>query len=99
MSKHRCEARTRGVFRLRQEMNRLGCEAFVIELIDKYPCSNVNELHKREGEIMREMDASLNMRIAGRSHKEYAEEHKDKIEMYKKEWYDKNKEHVRARFK
>ena len=99
MSKHRCEARTRGVFRLHQEMSRLGCEAFMIELIENYPCTNMNELHKREGEITRELGASLNMRIAGRSHKEYAEEHRDKIELYKKERYDKNKENVRAIYK
>ena len=83
MSKHRCEARTRGVFRLHQGMSRLGCKAFSIELIENNPCSNMTEWHKREGEITRELGESLDMRIAGRSHKECAEEHQDKIGTYK----------------
>ena len=58
MSKHRCEAKCRAKFRLHHEMNRLGCDVFMIELVEHHPCSCANELHKREGEIIRELGAS-----------------------------------------
>ena len=99
MSKHRVEAKCRAKFRLHQEMNRIGCDAFRIELVEQHPCSCANELHKREGEIIRELNATLNIYVAGRSYKEYAEEHKDKIETYKKQWYEANKERLSAECK
>ena len=44
-----------------------GVENFYIELIDKYPCNDKDELRKTEGEYMRELKPSLNTQIAGRT--------------------------------
>ena len=65
-----------------------------IELFEKYPCNDKNELKRREGEVMRSMEC-VNKDIAGRTPKEYQEEHKEHKEHkkeYNKEYYQKNKE-------
>jgi len=79
-----------------------------IELYELYPCVNVEELTKREGEIIR-LISTLNERVAGRTNqeyrlenvdklkeqqKEYRLEHADKIKGKKKEYYDTNKEKI-----
>ena len=61
-----------------------------IELYENYPCNNREELHKREGEIIREI-GNLNMIIAGRNCKEYREENKEK----NKEYREINKEKIK----
>ncbi len=40
------------------------------ELIEKYPCSNIVELNKREGELQNNLEC-INKQIAGRSKQEY----------------------------
>jgi hypothetical protein len=48
-----------------------------IELLEYYQCNNGDELRKKEGEYIRKYsDKCVNMRIAGRSKKEYREENK-----------------------
>jgi len=77
MYKHRHDAKHgRTKMKIHQEMQR-GEASFSIELIENYPCSNRDELHKREGYWIRELKASLNMRIAGRGDKEYYQEHRE----------------------
>lgn len=63
---------------------------YYIELIELFPCISKMELHKREGEIIRQTDNCVNKQIAGRSDKEYCEDNKDKIKKYK----EKNKEQI-----
>ncbi len=64
-----------------------------IELHSSYPCNSKEELCKREGEIIREI-GTLNSRIEGRTHKEWREDHKEKILEQAKEYYQNNKEQV-----
>lgn len=48
-----------------------------IELIEEYPCNSRKELNIKEGEhIKKNMGYVINQRLAGRTHKEYAEENK-----------------------
>ena len=49
-----------------------------IYLIENYPCNNKDELHKREGEIIRNTNC-VNKVIAGRSQKQWKEENKKRI--------------------
>ena len=49
-------------------MTELGIDKFHIELIEKYPCENNDQLRAREGHFIREM-ATLNSRVEGRSKK------------------------------
>jgi hypothetical protein len=62
-----------------------------IELYELYPCSCKAELCRREGEIIR-LIANLNVKIEGRTQKEYYEDHKEQVKEYHKEWYEENKE-------
>lgn len=85
-----------------------------IELIEDYPCSNKNQLNRREGEIMRETENCVNKCIAGRTWDEYYADNRDKIIKNVKEYrlnnpdlvkqqdknkYEKNKESILAKQK
>jgi len=59
-----------------------------IELLEKYPCKDREELKKREGHYIRTLDC-VNINIAGRSQKEYQEERKEYIKEYHKNHYKK----------
>ena len=73
-----------------------GIEHFYIELIEEYPCDNSNQLERREGELIRELKASLNMKVSGRTMEEYKVEEADKIKKSKairdKQYAERNKE-------
>jgi len=49
-----------------------------IELHELYPCNTRQELHRREGEVIREI-GTLNKCIAGRTYQERYREYKDKV--------------------
>ena len=80
-------------------MRDLGRDNFYIELIEEYPCENSNQLTRREGELMRELKASLNQVIAGRTRGEYKIDNHDKIKKTKaisdKKYAEKNKERIK----
>jgi hypothetical protein len=69
-----------------------------IELYENYSCNNREELHKREGEIIREFKTNdnyicLNQVITNRTKKERYENNKDEILNKCKEWEKNNKEY------
>ena len=47
-----------------------GIDNFFIELIEKYPCNDVEELRQKEGEYIINMKPTLNTRVPGRSDKD-----------------------------
>jgi len=49
-----------------------------IELHELYPCNTRQELHRREGEVIREI-GTFNKCIAGRTYQERYREYKDKV--------------------
>ena len=77
-------------------MNELGIDNFDIEVIEEYPCETKEELHKREGELIREF-GTLNTRIEGRTKEEYYKEFEEYFKQYKKtykkQWKIDNREH------
>ena len=90
-------------------MNALGIEQFRIELLEYCSCSSREELRRREGEKIRELKASLNMNIAGRTNAEYRldnidyyrcynqqyrADHKQELSTYSKAYRETNKEHL-----
>ena len=105
MARHRCEAKTRpSKQKVTTKMNELGVDNFYIELIENFPCENVELLRKREGELIREL-GTLNSRIERRTSKEWREDNKeirkekreknrDEILKYKKEYREKNRETI-----
>jgi len=50
-----------------------------IELLEKYPCNNKNELERKEGEYIRNIGKAVNKIIAGRTDAEYKKDNRDKI--------------------
>ena len=55
---------------LYQHMTKYGVEHYYIELIENFPCNNIEECRKKEGECIREL-GTLNKLIAGRTNQEY----------------------------
>ena len=64
-------------------MLKYGIEHFYIELLEEFPCENSNQLEKREGELTRELKASLNKTIAGRTMEGYKAEKAEKLKKQK----------------
>ena len=48
-----------------------------IELLEEFPCETKDQLHKREGECIRNEPNCVNKFVPGRTTKQYREEHKD----------------------
>lgn len=70
-------------------------EVLYIELIELYPCDNVYQLRKKEGEIILKMkdkytDFCLNSRISGRTDKEYYKANLDVIKETQRIYYKDN---------
>lgn len=80
-----------------------------IELVENYPCNSKKELDRREGQIQREnKQHCINLRIAGRTQKEYNEANKhvrseyrkanrDAILAHKKEYREANRDAINAK--
>ena len=72
----------------------------IIYLIQDYPCTTKNELERREGELIRQYrfdptcEMVINKVIAGRSGKEYYQDHKVKHNLQSKQYREDNKEKV-----
>ena len=58
-----------------------------IELYEDYPCDSKEQLERREGQVIRELDC-VNKRIAGRTDKEYREDNKEQLAAKKKEKFE-----------
>jgi len=87
MAKHRGEINTqkqlRGKNKLYEKMRELGKDHFYIELVEECPCDNIEQLHAREGQLIREL-GTLNSRIEKRTPTEYNHDNKEKIKTYKR---------------
>ena len=67
---------------------------FFIEVIQKCPCNDKDELRKKEGEYIRLLKPSFNSSIAGRTKQEYENENKVNISKIKKQYRENIKEHL-----
>ena len=79
---------------LYSHMQRIGFDHFRIELIEQVSCNNIHELLSREGHWIRELHASLNKKVAGRTKSQYRKEHREQAKQKTKEWYERNREHA-----
>ena len=69
-----------------------------IELFENYPCNNKEELHKREGQVIREI-GTLNIVINKRTKEEYRNDYKEEIKEYQSKYREENKEKIKERDK
>ena len=81
--------------KLFKEMKSLGYENFYIELLEHCPCSSLDELRKREGELMREMKSELNTKIECRTPKEYYQDNTQRVCERIKNYKRNNKEQIK----
>tara|TARA_R110000868_G_scaffold315087_1_gene576006 strand:- start:984 stop:1499 length:516 start_codon:yes stop_codon:yes gene_type:complete len=71
----------------------LGIDGCYIELLENYPCNSKEELHKREGDLIRlHKDNIVNRKIERRSQKEYREDTKEHKKEYDIKYNEDNKE-------
>ena len=103
MVKHRCDAKQRPYLsKFYTYINKNGIENFYIELIEEYKRENVEQLRKREGELIREI-ATLNERIAGRTKKEndqeWSKNNRDRINEKRNERRKENPEKTKEDYK
>jgi hypothetical protein len=59
---------------------------------EKYPCDDVYEARRKEGEKIRELNSICNMAIPSRSIQEYYLDHSDYLKNKQKQRYENNKE-------
>jgi hypothetical protein len=74
--------------------NNGGLDNFRMELVEYYPTDDKLKLLKREGELIRELNATLNSEIPGRTTKEYIKDNNLKVNEKTREWRKNNKEIV-----
>ena len=111
MQKHRSSMTSErdGNMLIYQKMRKIGKKHFYIELYENYPCENIEQLRKREGEIIRELKPTLNKRIEDRTllewkqdnkqkmqeyHRQYQIDHNEERKEYCKNWWDENKDDI-----
>ena len=70
-----------------------GIDNCKIELVEKHPCSDREELKAREGFHIKSNEC-VNKRIEGRTRKEYKNDNNDKIKMYTKQYYDTHRQEL-----
>ena len=78
-----------------------GCSSWCIiergnydySLIEEFPCESKEQLHKRERWYIENNDC-VNVRVEGRTQKEYQNANKEKIQERKKQYYQANKEKI-----
>jgi hypothetical protein len=73
--------------------DKYGVENCRIELIEMFACACVEELRKQEGEWIKKNEC-INKRIEGRTQKQYKEEHKEEIQLYKQQYVEEHKEEI-----
>ena len=65
-------------------MLELGKENFFIQLLFEYPeCQSNDQLRKKEGEYIKELNSTLNREIAGRTRQQWNDEHPDLVKTSK----------------
>ena len=80
-------------------MRELGVNNFYIELlIELNDIQNIEQKRKVEGEYIRQL-GTLNMTVAGRSKKQWEEEHKEHLKELAKQRYIENIEDIKAKKK
>jgi hypothetical protein len=86
-------------FKLYKAMKEYDADNFYILLIEELEVDNIKDLRKREGEYIKLIQPTLNKNIAGRSMEQYQIDNKDKLRIYRKNYYRKyrkdNYEHLK----
>ena len=82
---------------LYRKMNDLGVEHFYIELIEDFSCERVEQLRRREGELIRERNPVLNKDIAGRTKNEWNADNPERVKRYNQNHRKNNSERLKEK--
>ena len=74
-------------FKLYKAMNEFDVKNFDISLLEEFEYDDIKDLRKREGTYIKIIRPLLNKNIAGRTLKEYNEDHKDSLKIYRRLYY------------
>ena len=101
MRQHRNDHKSKSSFNypIYKAFREHGVENFFIELIEKCPCNDKDELRRTEGEYIRSLKPSMNKAIAGRTTKEYYNDNKEHILQNNKAIYLNNKTNILEKHK
>jgi Uri superfamily endonuclease len=111
MAHHRADYKRQHFITSHLIFNKYGIENCKILLLENYPCNSKDELNKREGEIIRELDCvnkvlpnqtdeewrKKNKDVLAEKSKEYRKNNQEQIKEIKKIYYEKNKEQIREK--
>jgi len=92
MAQHRASYKREEYCSSHEIFNKYGMENCKILLLENYPCNNREELCKKEGEFIKQLNC-VNKQIAGRTEKEYQKEYRENNKDKIKEYRDNNKEY------
>ena len=87
MSTHRCQNFIKSL------ADKYGLENLKIELVCEYKCETKEQLNREEGKYIRE-NKCINKVVAGRTKKEWREDHKEQIKQNRENYKDKAKQWV-----
>ena len=93
MAKHRSDRKYHEYKPLYKLMNEIGVDKFYIELIEDYPCDNIEQLLRQEGFYIRQI-GTLNKIFSGRTKTEYRNDNKEHMLERDKEYRETNKEKI-----
>ena len=74
-------------FKLYKAMKEYNTDNFYIILIEELEVDSVKDLRRREGEYIKTVKPTLNKNIAGRSMEQYQIDNKDKLRIYRRNYY------------
>ncbi len=87
-AQHRSMAKIKPNRPVYKHFNEIGWDHVFIVLIEKYPCADKEELHKKERWYIDHTEATLNKQLPTRTDKEYRDDHCDEILQYRKDHRD-----------
>ena len=79
-------------FKLYKAMQQFDASNFNINLIEEFEYNNIQELRRREGTYVKIISPLLNTNVPGRTVKEYNEDNKDSLKLYRKLYHRKYRE-------
>ena len=79
-------------FKLYKAMDQFKPYNFYIDILEEFEYENVKDLRKQEGKYIKIIKPELNKNIAGRTIKEYNDDNKEPLKLYRKLYYRKYRE-------
>ena len=79
-------------FKLYKAMDQFKPNNFYIDILEEFEYENIKDLRKQEGKYIKIIKPELNKHIAGRTIKEYNDDNKEPLKLYRKLYYRKYRE-------